>query len=247
MSTAPQRAARELGITGPQLSAELEAALEHKPVPDPEPVTRHRGGKRRRLLRKPGPRHAEDGEKAAREFRSMAEVAPARPRPALPRAVERTGPQPTFTPRGAAGPPRRPRHAGEVERILAIAQRRADSVPVPVQENPVTAKQAFQHVNRLDPGHLQYPAYDAADGYGSVPKYVALMQYVSRATGTDSRYEFPGAWPLPVAPEVRSRGLAITAGDAPAPAPERPGSAGLPSIDPGILDHLRAKLGDVAS
>ena len=104
------------------------------------------------------------------------------------------------------------RHASETERILSIAQRRADAAPVPVHEHQVTAAQSLAHFDQLDEDHLTYPAYDATDGYGTVPRYVALMCRVSLLTGTSSRFEFPGAWPLPVAPQVLALGLAVTAG-----------------------------------
>ena len=51
----------------------------------------------------------------------------------------------------------------------------------------------------IDEDHLTYPAYDATDGYGTVPRYVAPMRRVSLLTGTSSfGSSFPGAWPLPV-------------------------------------------------
>ena len=243
--TAPQQTA-EQRVLGPQLSAALTAALEEKPVPDPGPATRHRGRRRKLLGRKAGPRHAEDGEKAAAQFRGMQD-APRRPRLALPPAAARTGPlQPTFTPRNATGPQHRPRHAsGETERILDAARRRADAVPVPPppDSHPVTAAQVWQSL-----GRLRYPVPDSRDQYGRTPAYVAMMRVADVLTGTTSRYGYPAAHPVPVAPEVPDRGFAVTVEAAPEPPPDGgEDGAELPALHPGTLEPLRVSLPDDAS
>ena len=212
MRTAPQQAARY----APDGEA-LRRALDMTPgqvaaIEQGEQPGKHGGRVKMRGKRRHQPRHAaaDDAETVALEFQAMAGPAPEPAPPARrtgpqPAAVRPTGPQPRFTPNRATGPQRIPRHASsETERILDIARRRADAVPVPAPPvtRPVTAAQAADHIARL-----QLPGSDLADGYGNIPAHIEYMRRVDHLTGTTTRYVFPGAWPLPVAPQVRTRGI----------------------------------------
>lgn len=252
MRTAPLRqAAGPRAIearTAPNGQA-LYRALEVKPADGlAEEHSGKRAGRVKLFRGKHVPRHARpaatpetdgDAEAAAQEFRALAQDPPP-PDPAArrtgPQPARVTGPLPTFTPNGRHTGPQRASWWTEGE-ILAVARRRADTVPVP--EPPAAPAVPAGQACRV--GALRYPAYDAADGYGTVPQYVALMQQADRLTGTTSRYVFPAAWPLPVAPLVARRGtpdrhgerhgLEVTPGDEashevfPRFAGETPGSA----------------------
>lgn len=226
MRTASQQAA----LTAPDAAA-LHNALERVPaeVLDEEKAARRRS--RMRILRRHQPRHAaedggtaEDADTVAMEFREMRQDEPApAPRHSRPQAAPVTGPQPAwptgpqprFTPHRNTGP--QPRHRDEIGRILGIAHHRADRVPVP-DPPAITSAAAFaRNAERI--GQLPLPGYDASDGYGHIPAHVAYMRRVSYFTGTASRFDFPAAWPLPVAPLVPKRmddedsQTAVTPGD----------------------------------
>lgn len=222
MRTASQQAA----LTAPDAAA-LHNALERVPaeVLDEEKAARRRS--RMRILRRHTPRHgavggetAEDADTVAMEFREMRqdeaartparpgwyEAMPPAPRHSRPQAAPVTGPQPAwptgpqprFTPHRNTGP--QPRHRDEIGRILGIAHHRADRVPVP-DPPAITSAAAFaQNTERI--AQLPLPGCDASDGYGHIPAHVAYMRRVSYFTGTSSRFDFPAAWPLPVAPLV---------------------------------------------
>ena len=239
MRTAPQPRA----FRGEQSGAELYAALELTPA---EQAETGQAGKRRghvKLFSRHQPRHAlpaegavtdEDAEAAADEFRGMKDIEAAlenggalqyyQPpaRQTGPQPARATGPQPSFTPAAVrqTGPmgAARARHRGsEADRILSAAWQRASAVPQPPPPpgHPVTAAQASASL-----GRLRYPAPDVTDGYGGVPAYVAMMRVADVLTGTTSRYGYPAAWPLPVAPQARKRGLAIPVEAAPEPPAE---------------------------